>query len=283
MLRSPQDRQLQTARLPYIDVCRGLLFLLMTSSHTVSLIGLSADHWIRRYGLPRGWSTSGFVSLSGFAIGVIMFPKFANPRTRARLIERGWQILVVMFVSNALMLVGEHLLSGNGDVLQRPSWWIGLVTLQTPYSISSVLIPTAGLLFIAPVILQSIQRYSAYRVLIVLTIASCCVTVAIRQIASPETLHYLVRLLLFGQDNFCNVLPLILMGAICVTLGVLWLEHDVRLSVIAVPVFFLLSSTRGYSAVPSILLQALFGPLVLLDLLLVAVVLSYGPRLQWDE
>ena len=267
-------------RLLYIDVCRGLLFLLMTSSHALTLLNVTSDHWLRTHGLPQRWAPVGFVSLTGFAIGTIFFPKPDTVRTRSRLFQRGWRILVVMFVSNLLLLIASNALSGEIDIIRQPSWWIGLVTLQTPYSISSILIPTAGVLFIAPSVLKALRTHSHYLVLAVCVLASCAIAAFARQISSPESLHYLLRPLLFRANGFFPFLPLLGMGATSIALGTIWNRRPFEVAVVTVSGFILMSSLQGVSPIVSTLHHALSGPCRLVVLLVIAVAVLQLPCLK---
>ena len=59
-------------------------------------------------------------------------------------------ILVVMFVSNVVFLALQHVADGTEHALLHWRWWLGLLTFETPYSISAILLPTGVLLMLAP-------------------------------------------------------------------------------------------------------------------------------------
>ena len=70
--------------------------------------------------------------------------------TRTKLLRCSRDILVVMFVSNIVFLALHHVADGTEHALLHWRWWLGLLTFETPYSISAILLPTGVLLMLAP-------------------------------------------------------------------------------------------------------------------------------------
>jgi hypothetical protein len=138
-------------RVSLIDVTRGLLFLLMTNTHALISSKVSVDSfWHSAYWLPHGWATVCFILLSGYTMGFLLPWQGHQAVTRAKLLRCSRDILVVMFVSNVVFLALHHVADGNQHVLLHWRWWWGLLTFETPYSLSAILLPTGVLLLLAP-------------------------------------------------------------------------------------------------------------------------------------
>ena len=146
--RSGHPRQ---QRVSLIDVTRGLLFLLMTNTHALISSKVSVDSfWHSAYWLPHGWATVCFILLSGYTMGFLLPWQGHQAVTRTKLLRCSRDILVVMFVSNVVFLALHHVADGNQHVLLHWRWWWGLLTFETPYSLSAILLPTGVLLLLAP-------------------------------------------------------------------------------------------------------------------------------------
>ncbi|OUS11276.1 hypothetical protein A9Q89_09555 [Gammaproteobacteria bacterium 53_120_T64] len=143
-------------RVEFFDVTRGLLFLLMASSHALTLAGVSKDSplW-GQFWLPNGWATTSFIMLSGLTIPIVYRWKDRGfSAVKAKVHRRAKEILLVMFCSNVIMLVLKLLVQGRiGDAFGG-EWWLGLVTFHTPYSISAILIPTGLLMYVSPYLVK---------------------------------------------------------------------------------------------------------------------------------
>jgi hypothetical protein len=278
--RSPGADGQPKSRIRYIDVCRGLLFLFMTSSHAIGLLGMSPEHWIAAHGLPRGWASVCFICLSGFSVGLLFFPKVGNPKTNRHLVARGWHLIVVMFFSNILMLTSKFLLEGRSHVLRDPSWWIGLVTLRTTYSISSILLPTAVLLLVSPFLLRAIRRYSPWRPLVVLIAASLFLHLITATMLKPSALPYHIRLLFYLGNGFFPVVPMVIHGGISMIVGVLWNDRRAAIGIVAplgfVPVHFL--KTKFLAC--AIIFNALSGPAELVIMLYASMAVLHVPVIR---
>lgn len=247
-----------------IDLCRGILILMMTARHTISILEISPAHWLYKYFLPKGWATVCFISLSGFSIGMLFLKRMRDPaaqaQTSSRLRNRGWQLMVVMFLSNLFMTVSEVVVRGEMDTLTDVSWWLGLITLKTPYSISSILIPTALLVFIAPSVLKTINRYTVLPVLGVTLILALVTAVIIINIPDLDGLHYLLRRLLFENDGYFPILPMVLYGIISIAIGTMWDAHLMLVMVITSILYYGTTFLYPRSAVARIVFGAVNGP-----------------------
>jgi hypothetical protein len=136
-------------RVSLIDVTRGLLFLLMTNAHALILSKVSVDSFWHS-ALPHGWATVCFILLSGYTMGFLLPWQGHQAVTRSKLLRISRDILVVMFVSNIVFLALQHVADGSQHALLHWRWWLGLLTFETPYSISAILLPTGVLLMLAP-------------------------------------------------------------------------------------------------------------------------------------
>src|SRR5437899_8485660 len=91
-LRLAQPRAERTA---YIDMARGLFLVLMASTHAMTLAGISATSGLGRWGLPRGWASTGLTMLCGFMIATLCRRVVDRAQIRARVVRRAKQLLVV--------------------------------------------------------------------------------------------------------------------------------------------------------------------------------------------
>lgn len=143
--------ELTNSRLAVVDALRGVLIVLMCSTHALTLSGVPTSHWLWTTWLPRGWGTHGFVILSGFGLAYLLGMSAATPRRRwAR--RRAWQLLVIAVLSNVVFGLTQVLTSGSTAPLTSGSWWLARIAFGEPYSISAVLLPTAALVFVVPVL-----------------------------------------------------------------------------------------------------------------------------------
>ena len=103
-----------TGRKTGLDVARGVLLVAMVAVHLLSAHGTAPQ-----VGVLHGWVgvfliSSGFVGLSGYVVG--MRGPGALPRRMFRGLDRGLQLLLVMFAYGALLSLMRHglLLLGDG-------------------------------------------------------------------------------------------------------------------------------------------------------------------------
>src|SRR5439155_10780987 len=231
-----------------IDLTRGLLFLLMTHSHALALAHVSVDSfWQSGYWLPRGWATVCFILLSGYTVGFLLPWQGHQAVTRTKLLRRSRDLLVVMFVSNVVFLALDHVATGSPGVLLQWRWWLGLVTVETPYSISAILLPTGVLLLIAPLLLTMEEAHPAWFLgLVVLG----TVGVAWAQVSMASRLHRrLLTLLLDGERLGVPVLLFLAYGSLGMAVGRpsrRWPTRRLGLVVTGVTGFALLQSLHHF-------------------------------------
>lgn len=203
-----------------IDICRALLFILMMNTHALTIAGVGRAHWLRSdFWLPNGWATVSFVVLSGFGVGYIYAGRAAG-RTRTAAVQgRAFEILVVMLASNLFFAALREIAQGNSGIVASPSWWIGFVTLETPWTISGVLLPTALVLLIFPVLAPPIARapWFMLAVLAAARIGSDLLAGVATASSMGESLP--VRLFLTEGLGGFPVLPFVLNGALGIWLG----------------------------------------------------------------
>lgn len=228
-----------------LDVFRGLLFVLMANTHAMTLSGLDSSHWLfGDFWLPNGWATVVYVILSGYGIGWIFTVRHPPAMYGPLLRHRSAVILVVMLLSNSIFAIGA--LAQHGDLSQAFTWgwWIGFVTLTTPWSISGVLLPTALVLLCAPALVQLCRTWP-WQTLSALLLAQIAVTVAAQALlASGSAEHWAVRFFLTEGLGGFPVLPFVLNGCLGCWLGIyrhhnepLWLYGIALLLLVQLCVF----------------------------------------------
>lgn len=203
-----------------IDLCRALLFALMINTHSLTVAGVPEQHWLRAaFWLPNGWATVAFVVLSGFAAGYIYSTRPSSPATDRTIYRRATEIIVVMFGSNAVFAALRAILDGAGSTIATPSWWIGFFTLDTPWTISGVLMPTALVLFIYPTLAAMIKR-NRWAMLGMLAIARLLADTLAANLGTAND-NWAVRFFLTEGLGSFPVLPFVLNGCIGIWLGML--------------------------------------------------------------
>jgi hypothetical protein len=218
-----EDIILPKGRIQYIDCARGILFLLMTSTHALTLAQVSSHSLLQSgWWLPRGWATDSFIMLSGFTVATVFPWKDQRDTTRARLFRRAWHVLAVMFVSNIIMLLLQYALKNELAKVTQLPWWIGLVTLETEYTISGILLPTALFLLLLPWLFDFYHRHGPS--LLIAAVLGCAFVawgawLAIGNMASRP--HLLDVLFVTGAGGF-PIVPLICLGALGFVGGLLW-------------------------------------------------------------
>jgi len=203
-----------------IDMCRGMLFVLMCNTHALSLAQIDAAHWLRSdLWLPNGWATVAFVVLSGYGAGYLFSerrPEIARDRA---LRSRGMQIFAVMLVSNIAFALLRQLSDGHLASALHPQWWLGFVTLETPWTISGVLFPTATLLLLAPAVIRGVAR-APYLVLAGLAACQLALSMLKLQLHGAElATNWFVRLLLTEGLGGFPLLPFLVNGCLGIWIG----------------------------------------------------------------
>lgn len=205
-----------------IDLCRGLLFALMASTHALQLGGVSSTHWLRSdLWLPNGWATVVFVVLSGYGAGYLFSARQPVSERDRALRRRGMQILLVMVASN---LAFAALRDSASDDTVGPSgadWWLGLLTLDTEWTISGVLLPTGLVLLVAPWVIPLVQA-APWKVLVQLLVGSVMISaLSIWMSGSVAAQAWPVRILLLEGLGGFPVLPFLFNGCLGIWLGIL--------------------------------------------------------------
>lgn len=145
-------------RINSIDMCRGLLFLLMANTHALGLAQVGQEHWLMSDAwLPNGWGTVVFVILSGYGVGFLLSARSPISDRDKALRSRALEIIILMFISNIIFSALRQVAVKDTNILLNPEWWIGFLTLETEWTISGVLLPTALLLIFAPWIIRLIN------------------------------------------------------------------------------------------------------------------------------
>jgi hypothetical protein len=212
----PEERA--SGRILAIDATRGLLILLMTSSHAVGLSGIGSESFFSStYWLPRGWAMDGFVLLSGITVAMLWDWSKSYSVVKRTLHSKALRLLIVMFVSNLTFLLAHHALQGQADKLKKLSWWVGLVTFQTPYSISGVLLPIALSLLLFPYLTRLGERLGWLPMSIGSIFANAMILGAVRGCQGGSVVHSLIT---FGAGF--PVIPMIMYGTIGLALGMVW-------------------------------------------------------------
>jgi len=210
-----------TDRFKEIDVCRGLLFLLMINTHALTQASVPRDHWLfSGFWLPNGWATVAFVVLSGYGIGYIFSIREQVAERDAALINRSKKIFAVMFISNFVFSALRQILFDEHIYFLYPMWWTGLFTLNTDWTISGILLPTGLVLLSGPAMIRFCKR-ALWRTLVVLIVARIAIELLISSLAVTDYANsWILLLLLFKGFGGFPVLPFIINGCLGIWLGV---------------------------------------------------------------
>ena len=204
-----------------IDVCRGLLFLLMINTHALTMASVPRNYWLfSDFWLPNGWATVAFVVLSGFGIGYIYSIREQADRYVA-LIRRSRNIIAVMFISNFVFCaVRQGLIDKQASILLDPGWWFGFFTLTTDWSISGVLLPTGLVLLCGSFMIRFCQRapWITLAALIVARIAVSLLTSSLTAIGCADL--WIFKLLFLKGFGGFPVLPFVINGCLGIWLGI---------------------------------------------------------------
>lgn len=217
----------------------------MVSTHALSLVGVPPSHWLfSDIWLPNGWATVVFVVLSGYGVGYIFSVRHPVQVRHRKLYRRVGVVLLVMVLSNLVFVFFRLMAEGDISPVRMPEWWLGFLTLETKWTISGVLLPTALVMLCGPSLIPWIQ-VEPWDVLVILVGTSLAVSLlaALLQ-ASPEASHWLVRFMLFEGLGSFPVLPFVLNGCMGIWLGVqrhqsenLWLGCIVTLLLLQVATY----------------------------------------------
>lgn len=204
-----------------LDICRGLLFAMMANTHALSLAGVPHTHWLfADYWLPNGWATAAFVVLSGYGIGWIFSIAHDEPERSRLLRRRSAIVLAVMFVSNAFFAAVKSVLLGHGDQTLTGQWWLGFLTLDTEWTISGVLLPTALVLLCGSTVIRWVTD-APWQTLLAIVLGHLAASMFAEQLAISDFAHsWLVRFFLLEGFGGYPVLPFMANGFMGIWLGV---------------------------------------------------------------
>ncbi|WP_405048587.1 acyltransferase family protein [Rhodoferax ferrireducens] len=204
-----------------LDICRGLLFAMMANTHALSLAGVPHTHWLfADYWLPNGWATAAFVVLSGYGIGWIFSATYDEPERSRLLRRRSAIVLAVMFASNAFFAAVKSVLLGHGAQTLTSQWWLGFFTLDTEWTISGVLLPTALVLLCGSAVIRWI-RDAPWQTLLAIVLGHLAASMFAEQLATSDAARsWPVRFFLLEGFGGYPVLPFMANGFMGIWLGV---------------------------------------------------------------
>src|SRR3989442_4309291 len=192
----------QAERIAYIDMARGLFLVPMASPQAMALAGIPATSALGRWGLPRGWASTGLTMLCGFMVATLCRQTIDHARVRERVVRRAKQLLAMMFASNVVMVTIRHLVSHETKPLFTLAWWWQFLVLGTEWSISGILLPIALFLLISPALIRVLDagRSRLHAVMIAAAVTLCTGAAwSVRAVAGESLVHHHVLDLLFGS------------------------------------------------------------------------------------
>ena len=204
-----------------VDMFRGLLFALMVNSHALTLARVPDSHWLYSdWWLPKGWATVVFVILSGYGVGLVYSGRRLASGS-SRLKRRCLELLAVMFASNTIFAVVREASAGSLAVVSTLHWWLGFLTLDTKWTISGVLLPTALVMLCGVPMIRWTAKSPAL-VLAALALARVATSVVTIELAdSVYAAEWPVRFLVLKGFGGYPVLPFVINGCIGIWLGVM--------------------------------------------------------------
>jgi hypothetical protein len=206
-----------------IDITRGLLILLMISSHSIGLTEVPPTSFFRSaLWLPRGWAATSFLFLTGVTAAIAVA---SNRRWIDGMRRRAGRLLAVMLASNLIFLVCKFALGGELLKLTDPSRWPALLTLQTDSTISAIMLPSILVLAAVPWLLTLQQRLSdvVFAGLSALLFAGAW---TLRWTGAPSAFsgnHVFATLFVGGVGGF-PIVPLVANGILGFVFGKIWLR-----------------------------------------------------------
>jgi hypothetical protein len=207
-------------------MARGLFLILMTSTHAMTLAGVRSTSFLARWGLPRGWATTGLIMLCGFMIATFARQMEERSRIRQRVIRRAKELLVVMLASNVVMVGIKRLVAHETEPLFSLEWWSGFLVLGSEWSISGILLPIGLFLVVSPALValydrcrsQLQQVMFAGGVFLFAALAWSLPSLVPSGLANHRSLDVMFGA---GLGGF-PVIPMIASGALGFLLGVFW-------------------------------------------------------------
>lgn len=272
-----RHRDRARSRVHFIDVTRGLLILLMSSSHCLGQAHVPPSSFFASpWWLPQGWSTAGFIALSGFTAALLLGAPDAPRRTTRRRLMRACQLLAIMITSN-LVFRAARLALGLYDA-EDLNWRHLLLPSGGSYSISGVLLPTAILLVLSAVIVKT--GASSRPVILAAALAAPVMVVSLAKYLDPSSP---ITAIVTAHIGDFAVIPLVACGLLGLSLGLLWQQQLSQRTIIAgtlvlmlVPALELLPG----SAMAFLMYDALIGVSHLIALLGFALLLLSVPGVK---
>jgi hypothetical protein len=234
-----------------VDVCRGMLFILMVNSHALAISGVPRDSFLfSDLWLPNGWATVVFVVLSGYGLGFVYSVRNSVDKSKISMRERSFTVFLVMVISNFFFLGMKLVVNGDIETLYDFYWWLGLVTLKTEWTISGVLLPTAVILFLGSVIIAFIKKYN-WLSLFTFISAKILLTILAEGLGGSEIRNsWIVKIMFLEGLGGFPVAPFVTNGFIGVWLGMqfhinrkIWL-NAMYLFIISQVIYYMVSDMR---------------------------------------
>ena len=249
----------------------------MASSHAVQLCGVARDSlWQSSYWLPRGWATDAFITLSGITAALVYDWNDDFERATKGTRRRAFQLLLVMFISNFILLVTKYMALHELDKVKHLSWWVGLITFETPYSISLVLLPTVVFLLLAPVLNQIRMRFG------VMALALSALTAGIWVHHGHQS--PLIQAFVHWGGMF-PVVPMVGTGMLGFTLGFVWKQYRMAIPtrIAFVPTGMSVAILFLPLPIPNSIISSVLPTARVLFLMTITALVMYGTRRQDSE
>jgi len=216
----------ESGRIPYIDMARGLFLILMTSTHAMTLAGIKSTSLLARWGLPRGWATTGLIMLCGFMVATFARQMEERSRIRQRVLRRAKELLLVMLASNAVMVAIRHLVAHEHEPLFSLEWWSGVLVLGSEWSISGILLPIGLFLVVSPALVGLYDKCRS-RLQQVMFAAGVLLFAAfawsVPSLVPGDLAHHRALDVMFGAGaGGFPVISMIASGALGFLLGIFW-------------------------------------------------------------
>ena len=211
---------ISSSRNPVIDIARGLLILLMSNTHALTLTGINDKHFFYSdLWLPNGWATITFILLSGFSVAFLEGNGKADSMSQRRLYRRALNLIMIMICTNLLFSTMRYVLSG-----QSAGTALGGATADffapEEWTISAILLPTAIMLCVASYFIDKIRTHALLAFAGVLSAQFLC-RILTEGSRSGEYSALFDLMFISGLGGF-PIVPLLLNGLLGLTLGIVF-------------------------------------------------------------
>lgn len=151
-----------TGRSHVIDVSRGIFVIWMTIAHSLTIAGVASDSYLQ-YLRPPGWSTTCFIMLTGFSCAFLSHSKNHNfLYLKEKLFDKSLRVFIIAVVSNILFQFVKISCNGKCSVESISN----IIFLKNEWTISSILMATAIVLFIVPFLSKFYSFVSPFGILV---------------------------------------------------------------------------------------------------------------------